>query len=323
MVQYGSVRKSPIPIRQKKAWQKGLPMALLLSGIIALITLLVIVSISTYIGWKLTHPEKKELDDLPSNYNLNYKDIEVGSRLDQTRLSAWQIETENDPKGVIIFSHGYGMNRLQEELPALALANDLVERSYHVLLFDYRNSGKSDGSLTTIGYLEQEDLLSFVDYAKDTYPDLPIGVIGFSMGASTAMIAAQKETAIQAVVADSPFAHLREYLEDNLSHWSNLPNFPFTRVMMTVIPVMTGIDADQVSPRDAIRNMETPHLLIHGDADKAIPYQQSEQIVKQSKKGNASLWIAPDVGHVQAYATFPSEYKERVIQFFDQSLQGK
>lgn len=319
MLHYGSVRQAPVPLRQKKAWLKRLMFILkwmlLLFVLVSFLTLFV----SIYVGWNLTHPEKKEVNDSPANYQLEYRDIELESQIDGTLLSGWQIEAK-EPQGVIIFSHGYGMNRLQEELPALHLAKQLVEAGFHVFLFDYRNSGRSLGGLTSIGYFEQADLITFADYAKQNYPELPIGVIGFSMGAATAILAAEHDSTIKAVVADSSFANLKEYLQDNLPYWSGLPQFPFTSVILTVMPWLTGIDVEQVSPRDAIRNSSIPHLLIHGQADLAIPYEQSEELAQYAERDNVSLWLVPDAGHVGAYAQSPDEYAQKVIQFFNEEL---
>lgn len=320
MFQYGSLRHSPVPIGQKKARLKKLMFILKWLLFIFVLVSVLVLFLSVYVGWQLTHPEKKVVKDSPANYQLVYKDIELESQVDGTLLSGWQMEAK-DPQGIIIFSHGYGMNRLQEELPALDLAKQLVEAGFHVFLFDYRNSGQSAGSLTSIGYYEQGDLLTFVHYARAHYPELPIGVIGFSMGAATAILAAGQDEAIRAVVADSSFSNLKEYLRDNLPYWSGLPHFPFTPVILTVMPVLTGIEVEQVSPRDTIKDSGIPHLLIHGEADPAIHYQQSEELVQYAERDNVSLWLVPEAGHVGAYALFPKEYAQRVIQFFKESFQ--
>ena len=50
-------------------------------------------------------------------------------------------------------------------------------------------------------------------------------LLGFSMGASTAILAAAESQDVDAVIADSPFSDLTSYLDENLSVWSNLPSF--------------------------------------------------------------------------------------------------
>jgi dipeptidyl aminopeptidase/acylaminoacyl peptidase len=321
MVQHGSVRQSPVTITNKRPMSKTMKIVLWALAIVVAVSIVAVIGISAYIGWSLTHPEKKVIEGNPSEYGLPYEDFEVLSQLDQTRLSGWTIETGQDPKGVIIFAHGYEGNRLQDSLPALALAKQLVENDYHVLMFDFRNSGDSDGELTSVGYHEKEDVISVVHYAKDRYPDLSVGLIGFSMGAVTSITAAEAEPAIQAVVADSPFSNMREYLTDNLSVWSDLPEFPFTPIILSIMPIMTGIEMDEVNPRESVKNIKAALLLIHGDGDTSIPNTNSKELLQNSVHANTELWIPGGSGHVKGYSDYPEEYSDRVIQFFDRTLK--
>lgn len=320
MFHHDSVRQSPIMLNNKKRLPKGLKFVLWLALLLAILGMLVIVGLSLFVGWSITHPDKKPLDDDPSQYGIDYRDFEVMSHLDQIKLSGWIMESGNSPKGVIVMAHGYKENRLQHNVPALALSQSLLDENYHVILFDFRNSGVSDKSLTTVGFHEKEDLISVVQYVKEFYPELPIGIIGFSMGAATALIAAEEEPFIEAIVADSSFSDMGDYLSANLSVWSDLPDFPFTPIIMNTLPLLTGIDIDKVSPRESIKRIQAPIMLIHGDGDEAIPYQNSEEIMSNSTGESIFFWKPSGAGHVRGYSTYPEEYTNRVIQFFDQSF---
>lgn len=320
MPHHDSVRQSPIMLKNKKGLPRGIKIVLWIAFYLALLGMIAIVGISLFVGWSITHPDKKPVDDDPSQHGIAYEEFEVMSNLDQTRLSGWVMETSDAPKGVIVMAHGYEENRLQDNVPALALTKSLLEENYHVVLFDFRNSGLSDKSLTTVGFHEKEDLISVVQYVEETYPEIPIGVLGFSMGATTALIAAEQEPLIEAIVADSPFSDMGDYLSANLSVWSELPDFPFTAIIMNTLPFLTGIDIDQVSPRESIKNIQAPVMLIHGDGDAAIPYQNSEEIMSNSTGENITFWNPSGVGHVRGYSVYPEEYTSRVIQFFEQSL---
>lgn len=321
MLQHGSVRQSPVTINHKKPMSQGMRVVLWALFILALMGVIAVIGTSAYVGWSLTHPERKAIDDNPSIYGLAYEDFDVLSHLDQTRLSGWAIETGQPPKGVIIFAHGYKENRLQQNVPALELTRNLVQNDYHVVLFDFRNSGESEGDLTSVGYHEKEDLISVVRYVKERYPDLPVGVVGFSMGGVTSITAAEAEPYIQAIVADSPFSNMRDYLNENLSVWSDLPEFPFTPAILAIIPIMTGLDMDEVSPREAVKNIQAPLLLIHGDGDTSIPVTNSEELLQNSVQPDTELWIPDGSGHVKGYSDYPEEYSDRVIQFFNRTLK--
>ena len=52
-----------------------------------------------------------------------------------------------------------------------------------------------------------------------------VGVLGASMGAASALLAAADDTVIEAVVADSAFAHFGAMIEPQFRQLSGLPSF--------------------------------------------------------------------------------------------------
>jgi dipeptidyl aminopeptidase/acylaminoacyl peptidase len=228
-------------------------------------------AISGYVGWNLTHPKREAINATPANEGLTYNDIRFKSREDNLTLSGWLLRSQENEKTVIL-AHGYRKNRLQNDVPALAIAKDLVSEGCNVIMFDFRNSGISDGNLTSVGQYEVQDLLGAVDYVK-SQPELnqKIILMGFSMGASTAILAGAREPAVSAVIADSPFADLNTYLNENLSIWTELPSFPFNKAFFIVVPKLTGLRVDMVSPISEISNLSGRKLLlIHGECSVNI-----------------------------------------------------
>lgn len=274
------------------------------------------VAISAHVGWRLTHPAHKPVDDSPAAYGLAYQDIAFESRTKDANLRGWFLPASGpDARMTIILAHGYAGNRLEKSLPALALARSLVEAGYHVLMFDFRNSGLSEGSMTTVGFLEKQDLLGAIDWAKRHVPGV-IGLIGFSMGGSASILAAAEEESVAGVVADSPFSQLRPYLRTNLPVWSKLPHFPFTPLILTILPRMTGIDPERVDALAAVDRVgPRPILFIHSRNDGAIPYTYSEAMWSRNRH-TSQLWLTEKAGHVGSYKLYPSEYTNRVLAFF-------
>ncbi|MFY7868493.1 MAG: alpha/beta hydrolase, partial [Exiguobacterium sp.] len=118
--------------------------------------------------------------------------------------------------------------------------------------------------------------------------------------------------------ADSPFSDLRNYLETNLPVWSDLPNVPFTPVIMTVTPWFTGLDADVVSPIQDIKSIDAPILLIHSKGDDAIPVSESEKLAEAQER--VELWVTENEGHVGSYQSFQNEYRQQIFEFLERSL---
>ena len=281
-----------------------------------LVALLVCAGIAAFVGWKLTHPAARALDEYPQAYGLVHENVQFPSRTHDVTLQGWFLPTKAEPANMtIILSHGYSGNRLEKGLPALSLVQSLVSAGYNVLMYDFRNSGESGGALTTVGFLEKQDLLGAIDWVRNHVPGR-IGLIGFSMGATTSILAAAEDPGVSGVVADSPFHQLKPYLQDNLSVWSRLPSFPFTRLILTILPRLTGIKPEEVDALQAVDLVyPRPILFIHSEDDQAIPYTSSE-MMWQKHTDRFDWWRTAQAPHVGSYSCQPQAYISRVIAFF-------
>ncbi|ADU50506.1 hypothetical protein Tmar_0383 [Thermaerobacter marianensis DSM 12885] len=285
------------------------------------------VAISWQVGLGLIHPDREPVTTDPSSRGLAFEDVQFTSR-DGVRLEGWFLPAAGGVASrTVIFAHGYGKNRLQDDVPALDVAAALVRQGFNVLMFDFRNSGESGGDRTTVGQEEVQDLAAAVEWVRRTHgADQAVGLLGWSMGAVTAILTAGGVEPVQAVVADAPFADLRVYLEENLSHWTGLPEFPFNWLIRTLLPPLVDVHPDRVRPVEAVTRMApTPLLLIHGTADTVIGPQHSRQLqlVAQRSGVPVELWEVEGAGHVKAYATAPEAYLERVVTFFDTHLPAR
>ncbi|WP_114166270.1 alpha/beta hydrolase [Exiguobacterium sp. TNDT2] len=283
-------------------------------GVLVLVAFLAVVGISVHIGDQLTSPERETLMYTPKTLGVKYENVTIEAE-DGHDLYGWWIPHPT-PRATIVFAHGYGKNREQSDLPLKELIPEFHEQGYQFLTFDFRGSGISEGDRVTVGAKEQADLAAAINYAKER-ADGPIVLYGVSMGAATALATAD-DTEVSAVIADSPFSDLRGYLETNLPIWSDLPNFPFTPVIMTVTPWFTGLDADLVKPIDDIAQIEAPVLLIHSQGDDAIPVSESEQLAAAGE--DVELWVTENDGHVQSHRSFQTEYRQTVFEFLERVL---
>ena len=100
-------------------------------------------------------------------------------------------------KKVIIIAHGFFNSKQAVVLKRLA---ESLNNEYDCLLFDFRGHGQSKGSFTWTAK-EYLDLLSIVGFASHSYES--IGLIGFSLGAATSIIASSKTSLIKSIVAIS------------------------------------------------------------------------------------------------------------------------
>lgn len=303
------------PPKRAPVWVWSMRLALLLLAI-AVVTLL----LSGYVGWSLTHPSPAAIHTDPAQEQLAWRNVTFPSRGDHLRLPGWLIPGDGSGR-IIIEAHGYKDNRADPKA-MLPTAKALHEAGFAVLLFDFRGSGAAPKATVTVGLDEQKDLEGAVDYAASQGYSR-IGVIGYSMGAATALEVASRDPRVEATIADSPFAALDPYLRSHLPLWSHLPNWPFTPEILWEMQVFEHLDARRVDPLEDLRHARPfPLLLIAGTADHKVPPVNSQDLYREVQGWpHAALWMVPGARHVGAWEVEPKPYTERVTGFFDQFVQ--
>lgn len=283
--------------------------------IFVLLASIALIGVSTYTGWMLTHPKRKALPVFTSNIVPEYRNISFKDINDEINLKGWFFEVKGSNKTVIL-AHGYRQNRLQYGEDTFVLIKSLLNQGYNVLTFDFRNCGESEGKITTVGIYEKNDLLGAVKYAKKL-GSKQIVLMGFSMGAATSIVAAAESEDVDAVIADSPFSDLEEYLDDNLNAWSKLPSFPFNQTTFLSIKILEGVDPKEFSPRTVIKDIAPrPVLLIHSKDDAFIPVSNSYELLNTGGS-NVKLWETEGVNHVESFTKLTDEYLQKITEFLN------
>lgn len=290
--------------------------------LIFLVLLMVITGVSVYVGYKVMNPMRLAIMQLPSEYHLQYENITFSNIYDDVRLKGWWIPSTNYDfisQKAVIFSHSYGDNRERMPIETLKLAKRLSEEGFHVFMYDFRNSGESESSVTTIGRKEKTDLLSAIHFVKETKGIHNIALLGWSMGAATSIIVGSESEDVKAVVADSPFADLEEYTRNNFTYWTGLPN-PIGKFMIKIAQnVFIDLDLSEVKPYIAAKAYRDKGLLlIHSQKDGAISYKESEIIYNNAP--NAELWITKKGGHIRNYKHQKKVYEDRIIEFINKYI---
>ena len=116
--------------------------------------------ISFFIASSVTKAGRKEQEDQPSTYGLEFEDVEFVSRRGGTTLRGWYISGQQE-KPALILVHGVGSVRSGDR--AVDLASRLAGNGFNVLMFDLRSHGSSEGDQVSGGYFEQWDVLSAFD----------------------------------------------------------------------------------------------------------------------------------------------------------------
>jgi len=224
---------------------------------------------------------------------------------------------------VILFGHGYPANR-EQMVPYAAF---LYAAGYNVLLFDWRAWGESEGTLTTFGLHEVDDLRGALDYLQ-ARPDLQqprFGGLGVSMGAGLMLIGAAHDHRLAAVVGDSTYAHIAPMF----GQWNSvgLRIWPYRLGFAPIAEPYANwrldghlADLDPLRQAPAVR--PSALLLIHAEHDSngLTPLTGAQQIFAAAQEPKA-LWVSPLGDHAGILAANPDAYAQHVRAFFDTYLR--
>jgi pimeloyl-ACP methyl ester carboxylesterase len=284
------------------------------------------------LGWLVApsflHPIRRPLtQNLVLQADVSFAQISVRREPFDVRgpdgilLHGWKIGAAQPNGSWVLLFHGVADNRMG----VLEHALFLLRAGYGVTLMDARAHGESEGPIATYGWLERNDTRAILDALVTSEHPIHILALGESMGAGIALQSAAIDPRIEAVVAEAPFASLREASYD----YAGLQKYPLLGktlfapgawVMLARGESIAGFPAAEVSPEHAVAARAFPVFLICDAADTTLPCRHAMKIYAAAR-GPKSLWVVPDAYHTAALGYVPAEFRRRVLQFFgDPSL---
>jgi uncharacterized protein len=236
-------------------------------------------------------------------------------------LGGWFVPGPDDvppPWPTILLVQGYA--GYKEQMATYAHA--VREGGFASLMFDMEGSGLRRGQAVTLGFQERYDVLGAFGYLRSRrdVDHERIGILGVSMGAATALLAAAEEPAIKAIVSDSSYADIERMIQPGLHAFLGPFALPFAPLILWHAERMVGAGPSEIVPENAAAQLgDRPLFIIHGETDPLISVDNAYRLQKAAS-GPTELWIVPDCVHAQAPAVAAEEYTTRVNSFFQSAL---
>ena len=252
---------------------------------------------------------------LPAPENVTFP-----ARMDTgiTIAASWYPASAALDAPTVILSHGLGGCRMGAN--DLLAAGMLHRHGISVLMIDLRDHGDStkEDMRFAGGTEEYRDVLGAWDWLRARgVPEPRIGLLGFSLGAATTMIAMGQEPRIAAIWADSAYGDIGTAIRDELSR-NGFPTF-LEYGGAFAGKVLSGDDIEAHSPLETTTKLNgRPIFLTHGLLDERISVQ-SIYVLAASVAAHgqvADTWVVADAGHTQAMLLHPAEYERRMSDFF-------
>ena len=267
------------------------------------------IGISLWSAWLATHPSRIESGFTPQNYNLPFEQVALMTK-DGVSIAGWFIPVPAPQKPALIILHGYPA----EKGDMLFIANSL-QPDFNIFLIDFRYFGKSGGSFTTLGTNERLDLEAAIDFLESR-GFKRVGVLGFSFGGATAILQAEKDPRIAAVVSYASFADLTLLGKDAYSHLPIIRE-AFVPLMKFWARLLWNVDS-AFSPKEAAKNLSTPILIIHTKTDEQIPFRHAELLRDALIHNKQAEFYLPETG---LHGELPADFDERVKYFFEKHIK--
>jgi len=229
----------------------------------------------------------------PGNYQLDYRYLGKGAQFPEFSLQASAPTSSPAPRGTVILLHGWMMDGGS----LLPWSLELAQQGYRSIALDLRNHGRSGHALSGYGTREGEDVVAAVNNLRDQgLVTGPVHLLGVSYGAATAIFAARElGNQVSSVVAMESFDNAGQAIRTMVPHmlakpperWSDYVALPIARWQyggrgldeaIATTDRKLGIQLDHVDVGQALAQVSSCVLLVHGRDDEHIPVSQGRAL---------------------------------------------
>ena len=214
------------------------------------------------------------------------------------KLVGWYFPIDKKEKfGTILYCHGNGGN-----ISYMAEFADLMRQKLgcSVLIFDYAGYGKSEGTPTAPGILDDGRAARSALAKKEGIKETDIIVYGQSLGGSVAIDLAAKDGA-RALIVESSFTSLNDVGQ------RLLPFLPVRYLLKERLPSV-----------EKIGEFKGPVFISHGRGDTTIPFEQGQRLFDTANE--PKTFYIPSKGRDYHSAPLGNEHWEQLRSFL-QTLQ--
>lgn len=278
----------------------------LLLTAISLISLLLFISLFGF--YFAIRPIKISSSLTPASFGVQYENVSFTTK-DNVTIRGWWVPNKNPKAKTIILLHGYPADK-GNILPATLF----LHQNYHLLYIDFRYLGESGGNYSTAGKNEVLDVLAALDYLKSRGIH-EVGIFGFSLGGSVALMAAEQSSHIKAIAAEAPYSRL-DWMAEEYYHIPLL-RYPLAYLTRLWGLLFLGYDIKTIAPAKSAETLKIPLLFFYSKNDDVVSFRHAELMQTSTHQNpNATFIIVDDMQHGRS----PDDFKTMVKTFFDKNF---
>ena len=254
--------------------------------------------------------------------NNRFHELTLYAANDSTLLHAYYIPADKPTSNTAMVIHGYKSKALEMLHIAYLYHHDL---QFNVILPDLRTHGKSGGTHIGFGWQDAQDVLQWMK-ETDSKAEEPINwvVHGISMGAATTMFVAgaNDNPNVKAYIEDCGYSSVLDEIAYVAKRDYGMTEAPCVTLASQICQWVYGWNFREASCVEALCNVDTPMLFIHGTADRYVPFDMVHELYN-AKPRNKEIWEVKDVIHARSYHDRRDEYTKKVRDFVYQFLYNQ
>ena len=284
---------------------------------IILIAILDWIAIHVVAPYFVLQPVKIKTDVTPKHFGLVAESLNIEVEPNLHLKGYWTESKTDSVRGIIIFVHGVG--GCKESY--IGVAQKLADKSIETILVDSRAHGQSEGQYCTYGFYEREDISKIIDFIQTKQPNTPIGLWGSSMGGAIGLLALAKDKRLKFGLIQSTFTDLHQIVFDYKKRI--LQGFG-SQFMVNYVLKRAGEIANfnphEVRPIAAVKNIEQPIIIAHGDVDKNISYLYGQELFDNLKSTDKEFYLVKNGGHVGLWDAGGATFENKMMGFIERQL---
>jgi len=239
--------------------------------------------------------------------------IEISAHDGIKLIGHWKHSS--DSRRIVIAFHGW---RSAWNKDFCGISNFLEDEKCDVLYVEQRGHGESEGEYIGFGLLERFDCLRWINHVNSQNTNnLPIYLVGISMGASTVLMASGSEmpSNVKGIIADCGFTSPKEIFSHVARNKFKIPLLFRQNLVDEYCKSKINFASDGFSTLTAMKKCSVPVLFIHGENDTFVPIDMTYQNFKACR-AEKMLFTVPCATHALSYVYDKDGYEKNVREFF-------